>query len=80
MRIDPDIVVQKVDDNHVVIIDESTGQEIVISEEVAARLLPTMQYFFPDLFVDITLLVTGAPPIEDPMTPAKQARRDEWPT
>ena len=61
MRIDPDIMVQKVDNNHVVIIDESTGQEIVISEEVAARLLPAMQFFFPHLFVDITPLVKEIP-------------------
>lgn len=53
MRISPDISVQRLDDDRVAILDNSAHQEIVISEEIAARLLPAMQYFFPALFIDI---------------------------
>ena len=61
MRISPDIVVQRIDDDHVVIVNDSTGDEIVVYKEVAARLLPAMQYFFPALFVDIAPLDTEVP-------------------
>jgi hypothetical protein len=61
VRLSPEILVQRIDDDHVVIIDQSTGQEIVISAEIALRLMPAMQYFFPANFVDITPLVTEVP-------------------
>ena len=59
MRIGSDILVQRIDHDHVVIVQY--GEEIVISEDVAARLLPAMQYFFPALFVDIAPLDTEVP-------------------
>lgn len=61
MRIHDDIVVRRWDDTHVVILDETTGEEILINEEIALKLLPAMQYFFPASFVDITPPVTEVP-------------------
>lgn len=53
MRISPSLMVQKVTDNEVVIFNESSGEEIVMTKEELAALLPVCQYFFPELFADI---------------------------
>lgn len=69
MRLSDKVLVQQIDDEHVVIIDESAGQEIVISEKIALQLLPAMQYFFPAAFIDITPWISAEPVVaEEPAT------------
>ena len=52
MRIGPSIVVQKVDEA-VVILDESSGEEVVIPEQDCAGLIIAVLYFFPHLEQEI---------------------------
>jgi hypothetical protein len=61
VRIGSDVLLQRVDDNHIVIVDTSTGEQVVLSKEMASRLLQGLQYFFPDLFIDITPPMTEVP-------------------
>jgi hypothetical protein len=61
MKLDARTKVEKINENLIVIIDTLTGQQVTIARETAAELLPAVQYFFPELFVDIAPTTTEIP-------------------
>jgi len=56
MRIAPNIVVQSIDEDEVVIVEEKSNQEIIINDENAKGLMTALMYFFPE--IDIVELRT----------------------
>jgi hypothetical protein len=61
MKLGPKTRIERINENLIVIIDTLTGQQVTIARETAAELLPAVQYFFPELFVDIAPTTTEIP-------------------